>query len=493
MEFSIKSGAVERLGGDITLVGIFQGMKLSPSASVLDKSLAGKIRKQAKIAGFDGRHGETLRILDTEGISTNQILLIGCGKAAELDIAAYRRVNSAAVRVIRSTVSTAVSCLSELKVTGIDPSARTRHAVEAISAALYRFDAYKNKSAGKPNSLKKVVFALDKKDATATKTAIRTGKAIANGASYARTLGNLPGNICTPTYLAKEARKLASKNEKLKVSVLDETQMQKLGMGALLSVSRGSRQPAKLIVFEYRNGPAKQRPFAFVGKGLTFDSGGISIKPSAAMDEMKFDMCGGASVFGLIKAVAELDLPLNVVGIVPSSENMPDGDANKPGDILTSMSGQTIEVLNTDAEGRLILCDALTYCERFKPETVIDIATLTGACVIALGSHASGLLGNDENLIKDILKAGQKSHDRAWQLPLWKEYDKALKSPFADMANVGGREAGTITAASFLSRYTNNLRWAHLDVAGTAWTSGSHKGATGRPVPSLVQFLLDKL
>ncbi|MEE8118541.1 MAG: leucyl aminopeptidase, partial [Gammaproteobacteria bacterium] len=293
--------------------------------------------------------------------------------------------------------------------------------------------------------------------------------------------------------LAKEARKLASKNEKLKVSVLDETQMQKLGMGALLSVSRGSRQPAKLIVFEYRNGPAKQRPFAFVGKGLTFDSGGISIKPSAAMDEMKFDMCGGASVFGLIKAVAELDLPLNVVGIVPSSENMPDGDANKPGDILTSMSGQTIEVLNTDAEGRLILCDALTYCERFKPETVIDIATLTGACVIALGSHASGLLGNDENLIKDILKAGQKSHDRAWQLPLWKEYDKALKSPFADMANVGGREAGTITAASFLSRYTNNLRWAHLDVAGTAWTSGSHKGATGRPVPSLVQFLLDKL
>jgi leucyl aminopeptidase len=262
-------------------------------------------------------------------------------------------------------------------------------------------------------------------------------------------------------------------------------------MGALLSVSRGSRQPARLIVMEYKGpGSQKEKPIVLVGKGLTFDAGGISIKPAAGMDEMKYDMCGGASVFGTLRAIAGMKLPIHVVGVVPSSENLPDGAANKPGDIITTMSGQTVEILNTDAEGRLILCDALTYSKRFDPAEVIDIATLTGACVIALGNHASGLLGNDETLSEGLLEAGRHSGDRAWALPLWEEYDEQLKSPFADMANIGGREAGTITAACFLARYTREYRWAHLDIAGTAWKSGSDKGATGRPVPLLTHYLI---
>jgi leucyl aminopeptidase len=306
-----------------------------------------------------------------------------------------------------------------------------------------------------------------------------------------KNLSNLPGNICTPTYLADQARKLGHKSSKLKVQILDEKQMEKLGMGALLSVSRGSRQPAKLIIMEYRGAKENSKPVVLVGKGLTFDAGGISIKPAAAMDEMKYDMCGGASVFGALQACLELDLPLNVVGVVPSSENLPDGDANKPGDIVTSMSGQTIEVLNTDAEGRLILCDALTYSERFEPDTVIDIATLTGACIVALGDQAAGLMANDQKLAQEVLDAGEHTRDRAWQLPLWEDYQEQLDSNFADMANIGnGKGAGTITAACFLSRYTKKFKWAHLDIAGVAWLSGKTKGATGRPVPLLTQFLL---
>jgi leucyl aminopeptidase len=268
--------------------------------------------------------------------------------------------------------------------------------------------------------------------------------------------------------------------------------MQKLGMGSLLSASRGSRQPAKLIVMEYKGGKANQKPIALVGKGLTFDAGGISIKPGAGMDEMKYDMCGAASVFGAMQACVELELPINVVGVIPSSENLPDGDANKPGDIVTSMSGQTIEILNTDAEGRLILCDALTYTERFEPAAVIDIATLTGACIVALGDQASGLMANDDKLADELLDAGQSSGDRAWRLPIWDEYQTQLDSNFADMANIGGPKAGSITAACFLARYTKKFKWAHLDIAGTAWKQGAAKGATGRPVPLLMEFLMKR-
>ena len=308
----------------------------------------------------------------------------------------------------------------------------------------------------------------------------------------ARDLANLPGNICTPTYLADQARRLSRGVKKMRVQVLDEKAMEKLGMGALLSVSRGSRQPAGLICLEYRGGRPRERPVALVGKGLTFDAGGISLKPAAEMDEMKYDMCGGASVLGALKACAQLELPINVVGLVPASENLPDGDANKPGDIVTSMSGQTIEILNTDAEGRLILCDTLTYAERFKPAAVVDIATLTGACIVALGHHASGLFATDDGLADALTTAGQRTGDRAWRLPLWADYQSQLDSNFADMANIGGRSAGAVTAACFLARFTKKFKWAHLDIAGTAWKSGKEKGATGRPVPMLVQFLLDR-
>jgi len=322
--------------------------------------------------------------------------------------------------------------------------------------------------------------------------ALKDGKAIAGGVELARTLGDLPGNICTPSYLATKARELGKSSNKLTVNVMNEAGMEKLGMGSLLSVSRGSRQPAKLITLKYTGGKAGDKPVVLVGKGVTFDSGGISIKPGAAMDEMKYDMCGAASVLGTLKACIEMKLPINVVGIIPTTENLPDGNASKPGDIVTSMSGQTIEILNTDAEGRLILCDALTYCEKYKPAAVIDIATLTGACVIALGSHAAGLLSNNDKLAEDLLDAGESAGDRAWQMPLWEEYQQQLKSNFADMANIGGREAGTITAACFLSRFTEKYHWAHLDIAGVAWKGGDEKGATGRPVPLLTQFLIDR-
>jgi leucyl aminopeptidase len=319
--------------------------------------------------------------------------------------------------------------------------------------------------------------------------ALKQGDAIGQGMDLTKTLGNLPGNICTPSYLADQARLLA-KNHKLGVKVLEQKDMEKLGMGSLLSVSKGSRQPPKLIVLEYHGGPAKQKPVVLVGKGITFDTGGISLKPGAEMDEMKFDMCGAASVLGTLKACAVMGLKHNVVGVVPTCENMPDGAASRPGDIVTSMSGQTIEILNTDAEGRLILCDALTYAERFNPAAVIDIATLTGACVIALGHVVSGMFSNRQALADELLDAGLTSFDRAWQLPLYEEYQDGLQSNFADMANIGGRPGGAITAASFLARYTKKFDWAHLDIAGTAWKSGKEKGATGRPVPLLTQFLM---
>jgi leucyl aminopeptidase len=321
--------------------------------------------------------------------------------------------------------------------------------------------------------------------------ALQRGLAIASGIRFAKDLGNLPGNICTPTFLAEQALELG-KTFDFKVEVLEKKDMEKLGMGSFLSVARGSRQPPKLIVMHYSKGGAGQKPVALVGKGITFDAGGISIKPAGDMDEMKYDMCGAASVLGTFRAIAEMKLPINVVGVIPTCENLPDGDANKPGDIVTSMSGQTIEILNTDAEGRLILCDALTYTERFEPTAVVDIATLTGACVIALGHHVSGLFGNSDSLTKELHNAGEESFDRVWPMPTWDDYQDQLKSNFADMANIGGRAGGSITAACFLSRFAKKFEWAHLDIAGTAWKSGKDKGSTGRPVPLLTHFLMQR-
>src|SRR3989304_6275727 len=493
MEFIVKSGTPEKQRSGCIVAGVFESRKLSTVAHQIDEVSGGAIGGILRRGDLEGKPGQTLLLHNIPNPPSERVLLVGCGKEKEFNENRYRDTTVKAVSVLKDTGATeATSYLTELDVKGRDISWKVRQAVEVTEAALYRFDQLKSKPDNSRRALRRVVLAVPKRsDLGPGEQAIREGRAIAEGMKLARDLGNLPGNLCTPAYLADQATEIG-KQYGLKITVLEKDDMQKLGMGALLSVARGSRQPPKLIVLESLGGKEGEPPVVLVGKGLTFDAGGISIKPAANMDEMKYDMCGGASVLGAVKAAAELKLPPNIVGIIPSSENLPDGDANKPGDIVTSMSGQTGEVLNTNAEGRLILSDALTYAERYKPAVVIDIATLTGACVIALGAHASGLLANNDQLAREILGAGKYTHDRAWQLPLWDEYQKQLDSNFADMANIGGREAGTIIGACFLARYAKNFKWAHLDIAGTAWKTGKEKGATGRPVPLLVQFLINR-
>jgi leucyl aminopeptidase len=493
MEFSSKIAALPSLDSACVVVGVFDGGKLTPPADALDQASRGHLTRIVKSGALTGRNGQSLMLFQVPGVSAERVLLIDLGTEKEFNLRAYRKAVNKAVRaLLDGGVKEAALTLDMLSVPGTGTYERIRHAVECAGDAAYRFEQCKSKPSKPKPALQKITLLLSARDELrAAERGIRHGRAIAEGVALAKDLGNLPPNICTPAYLANEARKLG-KHAKLKVTVLEEAQMKKLGMGALLAVSQGSRQPAKLIIMEYRGGPKGAKPQVLVGKGITFDSGGISIKPSAAMDEMKFDMCGAASVFGTLKAVMQMGLKLNVTGVVPTSENLPDGNAVKPADIVKTMSGQTVEILNTDAEGRLILCDALTYAQRFKPAAIVDMATLTGACVIALGNVVSGLFGNDAGLIKEIQDAGEKADDRVWQLPLYEDYQDALKSNFADFANVGGREGGAITAACYLSRFTKDMRWAHLDIAGTAWKSGAEKGATGRPVPLLVQYLLDR-
>jgi leucyl aminopeptidase len=494
MEYSIKTGDPSKQRTACLVLGVFSNRKLSLPAEMVNRASKNFLSKVLKRGDLEGKAGQSLMLYEVPGTAAQRVLLVGCGPQKEFTPARYRKTVANAIgQLNRSGATEALCCLPELPVKDGSLYATIRDTVTAAEESTYRFDHCKSEAEPPRRPLKKLGLMLaTRRQINTAEKAVQHGQAIASGVALAKDLGNLPGNICTPSYLADQARKLGRKSRRLRIQILGERQMEKLGMGALLSVSRGSRQPAQLIVMEYRGGKPTSKPVVLVGKGLTFDAGGISLKPSAAMDEMKFDMCGGASVLGTMAACVELKLPINLVGIVPASENLPDGAANKPGDIVTSMSGQTIEILNTDAEGRLILCDALTYAERFEPGAVIDIATLTGACVVALGHHASGLLSNNEALAAEVLAAGTHSGDRAWQLPLWDDYQKQLDSNFADMANIGGKGGGTITAACFLSRYTKKFKWAHLDIAGSAWHSGKAKGATGRPVPLLTQFLLKR-
>jgi len=477
------------------IVAGFDSGKLSAAANAINIADARQLETLLKREKFDGKTAQSLLLLNPQGIAADRLLVIGFGaqdKQGNVSADNFRKALQKIADALKATPCSEISIvLGDVSVADKDAEWQARQAVEILIASQDRADSLKSKPAEPSFVLSKVTLGFPKANATAAAKGIKIGQAIASGVSLARILGNLPGNICTPTYLASEAKKLARGQSLLSVKVLEEKAMQELGMGSLLSVSAGSDQPAKLIVLEYKGGNKKDAPIALVGKGITFDTGGISLKPGAGMDEMKFDMCGAASVLGTFKTLVELQPAINVVGVVAASENMPNGNATKPGDIVTSMAGLTIEVLNTDAEGRLVLCDALTYTERFKPKAVIDIATLTGACVVALGNHASGLFSNNEALAQGILKAGQAAHDRAWQMPLWDDYQKQLDSNFADIANIGGPAGGSITAACFLSRFTKNFAWAHLDIAGTAWLSGGAKGATGRPVPLLVQYLLD--
>jgi len=490
VEFSIKQGNPEKLRSGCLVVGVYEGGKLSTAAQMLDKAANHALSDVIARGDMSGKAATTLLLHKLPGITAERLLLVGLGKAGELTSKDSVDILGATFRVLTSTPAKDAVLYVIGERAWKDATWIIKQGVLAAAESVFHSDSMKSKPANAA-SLKSVTFATLDKPAAALKVALEQAVATAHGMHLTKTLGNLPANVCTPSYLAAKAVALAKAHKSIKTTVLEEKDMKKLGMGSLLAVAQGSVQPPKLITLEYYGTDKKQKPVVLVGKGITFDSGGISLKPGAEMDEMKFDMCGAASVFGTLQAVAEMGLKLNVVGVIPTCENMPGGNAIKPGDIVTSMSGQTIEILNTDAEGRLILCDALTYSKKFNPDTVIDIATLTGACIIALGYVASGLFSNEDRLAKELLAAGEQVHDRAWQLPLWDDYQPLLDSNFADMQNIGGRPAGTITAACFLSRFTQEHRWAHLDIAGTAHKKGKKKGATGRPVPLLTQYLIN--
>ena len=488
MEFSTKAGTPDRIKSGCVVVGVYADRTLTSAAKAVDQAAGGALARAAKAGDLPVKRGGTLMLTGLAGLAADRVLVVGLGKKDELKEKGYAEAVRAAVKALDTTgAGHATFALSDVPVNGYAPADLVRSAVVAAREAVFRSDDLKSKK-DEPGTLTKVTFVVDKAEVSAVEAGMAEGTALANGVELTKLLGNLPPNICTPTYLAETAKKMG-KDWNLKVEVLEKRQMEALKMGSFLSVAQGSVQPPKLIVMTYSGGKAKDAPVVLVGKGITFDTGGISLKPGEAMDEMKYDMCGAGTVFGTMRAVAEMGLKINVVGVIPACENMPSGVATRPGDIVTSMSGQTIEILNTDAEGRLILCDALTYSERFKPAAVIDIATLTGACVIALGHINTGLFSPDDALADELLVASKASSDPAWRMPIGDDYQDLLKSNFADMANIGGRPGGAITAASFLARYTKAYRWAHLDIAGTAWKSGAAKGATGRPVPLLTAFL----
>ncbi|MGV3345929.1 leucyl aminopeptidase [Enterobacteriaceae bacterium LUAb1] len=496
MEFSVKSGSPEKQRSACIIAGVFEPRRLSPIAEQLDKISDGYISALLRRGELEGKAGQTLLLHHVPGILSERILLIGCGKERELDERQYKQVIQKTINTLNDTGSMEAVCfLTGLHVRGRNTYWNVRQAVETAKETLYTFDQLKSSKTEPRRPLRKMVFNVStRRELASGERAIQHGLAIAAGIKAAKDLGNMPPNICNPAYLASQARQLAdafSKN--ITTRVIGEQQMKELGMNAYLAVGHGSQNESLMSVIEYKGSPdAETKPIVLVGKGLTFDAGGISLKPAEAMDEMKYDMCGAAAVYGVMRMVAELNLPLNVTGVLAGCENMPDGRAMRPGDIITTMSGQTVEVLNTDAEGRLVLCDALTYVERFEPDTVIDVATLTGACVIALGHHISGLIASHNPLAHELISASEQACDRAWRLPMADEYQEQLESNFADMANIGGRPGGAITAGCYLARFTRKYNWAHLDIAGTAWRSGKAKGATGRPVALLSQFLLNR-
>jgi leucyl aminopeptidase len=496
VEFSIRALAPERAKTACLVVGVFKGKspaqgELTPAARRADRAAGGALRAVLAQGDLSGRAGSTTLLRRPEGLAAERVLLVGLGEKDEFKETTYRDVIRSVANALKDLgVRDATVYLIGHRLPSRDIAWNVRQAALGLREAVYVFDQLKTEKKGPPPTLAEVTLALPGGSVPAAASrALREAAATADGTALAKTLGNLPSNICTPTYLANEAKKLA-RQFKLRLEVLERRDMERLGMGALVSVTKGSHQPPKLIVLHYSGGAKSKKPVVFVGKGVTFDTGGISLKPGAEMDEMKYDMSGAASVLGAMRALAGMKAPVNVIAVVPAVENMPGGGASKPGDVVTTLSGQTVEILNTDAEGRLILCDALTYVERYAPEVIIDVATLTGACVIALGHVVSGLYANDAKLADALVAAGDDAWDRVWQMPLWEDYQEQLRSNFADMANIGGRPAGSVTAACFLARFTRKQRWAHLDIAGTAYKGGREKGSTGRPVPLLVRFVL---
>jgi len=495
MNYTLSSKPITDIKADCLIVALPEKGNWPAATTLADEALGGLITTLHKHGDATGKNA-TSCLVPLQNQPWNRLLIIGTGLDADRSPASYRKALIAAAERIKDGPSKHVLLtLSDTALIGADATASEDSKLNLIGRVLedqnYRFSGFKSEKLAE-RKLNKVTVS-----ASATgkvlKDAFNLGLATGRGMNLTKDLGNTPPNVCHPTWLAEQAEKLAKDHDVIKTEILDEKQMKKLGMHSLLSVSAGSAQPAKLIVMEYRGGKSDEMPYVLVGKGITFDTGGISLKSGEGMDEMKYDMGGAAAVFGTMQAVAETKPKMNVVAVIAAAENMPSGTATRPGDIVTSMSGQTIEILNTDAEGRLVLCDALTYVKKFDPKVVVDMATLTGACIIALGSHATALFSNNDVLANDLLAAGERAGDRAWRLPLWDEYQSLLDSNFADMQNIGGRPAGSITAACFLSRFAKDYRWAHLDIAGTAWNSGKAKGSTGRPVPMLIDYLMSNV
>jgi leucyl aminopeptidase len=496
MEFPVKTGAPARQRTECAILPLFDDRMLHGATKDFDRAARGAIAKLVRSGEAPARLGSCTLVHRTQGTAAVRWLLVGCGNRFDFSAKRLTTALAAAVNHLRGGgVKEATSFLAYDARGGLTPAAAARHSVETARAAVYRFDELKSRT-DPPSRLVRLGLGFPSRtNANEIRTGVKLGNAVAAGTDLARDLGNRPANVCTPSHLADAARNIAKRFARMEVKVLDEAAIRKLGMGALLSVTQGADEPPRLIVLEYRGGGAKEAPIALCGKGVTFDTGGISIKPAPKMDEMKFDMCGAGSVLGAMRALGELQPAVNVVAVIPACENMPGGRATRPGDIVKSLSGQTVEIINTDAEGRLILCDAITYAKRFKPRCIIDVATLTGACVIALGHVYTGLFCNDEPLARALLEAADRSLDLAWRLPLHEEYGESLRSNFADFANSGTRDAGASVGANFLSRFVEGIKWAHLDIAGVAWRASSNKGATGRPVPLLVDYLLntDKL
>jgi leucyl aminopeptidase len=496
MDFSIKAfdtkNTITSAKSGVIAVAVFENKKLSQAAKALDS--AGEITAALKSGDISGKAGTTLLLRAVKGAAAERVLLVGLGSDEAVGEKNFASGVAAALKVFATLgAADAIIALPLTEVKERDASWAIRCVVQAAYESEYRSDSQKSKKDPAPAGVKKIALALP--SSAATKLALAQAIAIANGMNLTKDLGNLSANVCTPTYLASTAKKLG-KDYKFEVEVLDRKQLEALKMNSFLSVTNGSEQPPKFIVLKHMGGKAKDAPVVLVGKGITFDTGGISLKAGAGMDEMKYDMGGAASVLGTFRAIGEMGLKLNVIGIIAACENMPSGRATKPGDIVTSMNGLTIEILNTDAEGRLVLCDALTYAERFNPAAVVDIATLTGACIVALGHHKSGLFTREdeahEKLAAELLAAGKGAGDAAWRLPIGEDYNEQLKSNFADLANIGSPGGASCTAAAFLENFTRKYTWAHLDIAGTAWKSGGAKGATGRPVPLLTNFLIGR-
>ncbi|MEE4216193.1 MAG: leucyl aminopeptidase [Xanthomonadales bacterium] len=489
MRMYLDNSKVCEISTGCLVIAVIENGPLGPHAAAVNDATGGVIEAMLESGDIQAKTAKTTLLHRPAGIAAERVLVVGMGEAEKLSLARFHRACNAAGKVLRDhPVRQCHVCLQEVDIKGVDALSLLRQAALAVHRGNYMYTVTKQRKDDAPAPLESASFQA----APDMQAAISQAEGLAAGFEKAKTLGDLPPNICNPSYLAQDAAAIAASYANVELEVLEENDMSELGMDALMGVSRGSANAAKLIVLRYTGADAGQKPVAFIGKGITFDSGGLSLKSGENMMQMKFDMCGAAGVIGAFVACAKMQLKVNLVCIVAAVENMPDGDACRPGDVLTSMSGKTIEVLNTDAEGRLVLCDAITYSEKFEPECVIDVATLTGACVVALGHHASGLMSNDDELADALLAAGDAVVDRAWRLPIWEEYQSQLDSPYADMKNIGGMPAGVLTAGCFLSRFAEDLRWAHIDVAGTAWKWGGDDGATGRPVGLLTQFLINR-